>query len=105
VNALGRVHDEASAAVLAPLLRDPDASLRREAVLSLGKIGGESALSALAAALADSDPQVRWRACRSLGEIGGPAACELLAKAKAQDADATVREHAGLALDRCGAAK
>lgn len=72
IHALGRVHDETTSRVLAPVLASSNAHDRAEAVLSLGLIGDDTALELLIGALEDPDPAVRWRACMALDRIDDP---------------------------------
>jgi HEAT repeat protein len=89
INALGRVHDEGTVRVLAPVLLSPVARDREETALVLGRIGGHDALVLLVGALHDPLPSVRWRAALALGHLGDPAALPPL-RAALEDEPATV---------------
>ncbi|MDE3104773.1 MAG: HEAT repeat domain-containing protein [Acidobacteriota bacterium] len=56
---------------LYPLLKDPTAIVRVEAVESLAHIGDRAALSLIAGCLEDADPLVRAYAARSIAELQG----------------------------------
>jgi HEAT repeat protein len=55
------------------LLKDPDWSVRREAVVTLGEMGDERCVKPLVGALRDGDWQVREAAVEALGQVGSPA--------------------------------
>lgn len=120
---LRKVKDEREVALFVPraaaLLRDPDASVRGEALWALGGAGGLAAgeIDGAAAALKDAEASVRKSAARALGEIGdarqaidaksrarvaavaGPA----LEAARDGDADRDVRDEAKAALVKLAA--
>ncbi len=101
VNALGRVHDERSSGLLAPILaRDSDASVRREATFVLGVICDAKARELLALGVDDADPQVRWRAAMGLGRCEDPSAEPLLRQRFETEGDELVRTRIQEALDR-----
>lgn len=70
VAALGDVKSEESIAVLADLLTDADANIRRRAVESMGKVGDESVLRRLRPLREDADNRVRDAAIDSLKQLG-----------------------------------
>jgi HEAT repeat protein len=85
-------------------LNDPDAKVRKDAVLKLGNVGpGDAAvLGALLGALKDRDAGVRREAILALMKCG-PAAREAipaLTEVQRHDRDAQVRAYAAKALDR-----
>ncbi len=55
---------------LVALSGDPDAEVRRAAVVALGSVGGDGAAAALTARLDDEVPGVRYAAAFALGRIG-----------------------------------
>ncbi len=57
---VGIRRDRAALAALTPLLRHPDAAVRREAAIALGKLGDPAAAPALFAKLDDPDPFAGW---------------------------------------------
>jgi len=63
---------DAAIPVLANLLSDPDADLRRKAARALGAIGSSDAGPALLYALGDQDRQVRWEAMLASQKCGVP---------------------------------
>jgi HEAT repeat protein len=69
------------------LARDPDASVRANAVWAMGSMAPRSALSAIAVALGDSDPSVAGNAAAAVGRLGlrgaasAPALCGALGNA------------------------
>ncbi|MEP7067583.1 MAG: HEAT repeat domain-containing protein [Usitatibacter sp.] len=101
------------------MLRDPDVSVRNEALWALGRGAGLAAdeIDKVVAALGDSDASVRRSAARAIGEMGDrnqavPAATKarvaqaglpMLAAAMEGDADADVRSEAKSALAKLGA--
>lgn len=103
---LRRVKDERDVAGFVPraadLLRDPDSSVRSEALWALGGAGGLAAaeVERVAAALQDKDESVRRSAARALGEIGD-ARQAVQATAKARVA-AVARPALEAALERDG---
>ncbi|MEO8133210.1 MAG: HEAT repeat domain-containing protein [Betaproteobacteria bacterium] len=73
---LGKQTSDKDVAIWAPqaatLLRDPDSSVRGEALWSLGRAGGLAAaeVDAVVAMLGDPDADVRRRAAETIGEMG-----------------------------------
>lgn len=55
------------------LLKDPDWTVRREAVVTLGEMGDERCVVPLVNALRDGDWQVREAVVEALGQVGSPA--------------------------------
>jgi HEAT repeat protein len=55
------------------LLKDPDWTIRREAVVTLGEMGDERCVAPLVNALRDGDWQVREAAVEAMGQVGSPA--------------------------------
>jgi HEAT repeat protein len=84
-------------------VRDPDAKVRRKAVIELGHVGtaDPAALPALIEAVKDRIPVVRCEAILALSNLG-PAAEDAIPilQAAQKDADARVRTYAGKALQR-----
>ena len=113
---------EAEVALWAPraaaLVRDPDSSVRSNALWLLGEGGGLSApqVDAVVAALGDPEASVRGNAARALGEMGesrqavsgsakarvAEAARPALTAAMEKDPDKDVRERAQYALRQLG---
>jgi HEAT repeat protein len=60
---------ETVTARLIPLLKDPQADIRRTAALSLGKIGDPQSVPALVSALSDPDDEVRQWSAWALGTM------------------------------------
>ena len=86
------------AEVIAPLVRDADASARFWGATLLARYGARPGVAAALAQLRkDPDPSVRKAAIESLGRIGGPAA-ETTARALLKDDVWFVRAHAARAL-------
>lgn len=59
-------HDDPDIIPILPRLRDPDATVRRIAVLDLGDLDGDAHVPLLIGALEDSAAQVRLEAARAL---------------------------------------
>lgn len=76
--ALGALQAAGSVPALAPLLDDPDPSVRQMTAYALGAIGTPAAATALAKALTDERPAVRWTAAVWLGRRRDPAALSVL---------------------------
>ena len=87
---------------LTRLVDDPDAQVRRAAVLAIGRVGLAEGVPALERALSDPEAEVRQVAAFSLGLIGDRAGYEPLAQAVATEADPRVRGRAAEALGRLG---
>jgi HEAT repeat protein len=101
VNALGRVHDERTAALLEPLVRsDPSIRVRQECVVALGGICDEKAKEILVGALQDPDPALRWRAADGLGRCGDPAFVERLEARAEIEENERVLSRIALAIER-----
>jgi HEAT repeat protein len=85
-------------------LNDPDAKVRKNAILKLGNVGpGDAAVfPALVGALKDRDAGVRREAILALMKCGPGAkeAIPALAEVQQHDRDAQVRTYAAKALDR-----
>lgn len=60
------------------LLKDPDWTARREAVVTLGEMGDERCVEPLVSALRDGDWQVREAVIEALGQVGSPAVERLI---------------------------
>ncbi len=71
-----RVKDEIEIQI--DLLRDPDWTVRREAVITLGEMGDERCVEPLVKALQDGDWQVREVAIEALAQVGSPAVDSLI---------------------------
>jgi HEAT repeat protein len=100
--ALGAIGDrEAMGPLIERLERDEDWSVRGRAAAALGILGDRRATPPLRVALSDMACFVRRAAAVALGQLADPAAAEALATAAQCDSDATVREAAKMALDRC----
>ena len=94
--------DAAAADAIVAQLRDPDADMRRDALIALDVLGGgwwqfpgggskldlRPALPALASALRDSDSDVRAWAAEDIGDIGAAAVPRLRVLLHSQDAAA-----------------
>jgi cyclophilin family peptidyl-prolyl cis-trans isomerase len=95
--AVGRIGIPEDSAVLAPLLRDGDAAVRRAAAFGLGEIEDSTAAEPLVSLLRkgkESDAEVRRVAVEGLGKLrAGASAC----RRALRDPDARVREQALLA--------
>ena len=63
----------AGAPALDALAMDPDATMRRRAVLAIGRIGAPEGIPVLVAGLQDPDPDVRGMAAFGLGLMGADA--------------------------------
>lgn len=69
--ALGRIQNRGSVPALTAALRDPAASVRREAAFALALVGDSTAASAVAARLtAETDPAARVTMITALGYLG-----------------------------------
>ena len=92
------------AALLTPLLKDPDAEIRAQAAKMLGDIRYAETAPNLVALLADSEPRPRFFAAEALGRIAyKPAAAPIVAMLAANDDKDVYLRHAGsLALSRLG---
>jgi cyclophilin family peptidyl-prolyl cis-trans isomerase/HEAT repeat protein len=86
---------------LVALSLDPDAGVRRRAVLAIGRVGMSEGWPAVAAALSDSDEDVRATAAFAAGLIGAPAAAAPLEHALA-DPSPLVRGRAAEGLGLVG---
>ena len=92
------VINERALAALVEALRDPEASVREQAVSILGRMRYEPAMDQfIDIALNDADADVREQAAWSLGMIRGSRAAESLNRVL-QDPDPDVREQAAWAL-------
>ena len=60
------------------LLKDPEWTARREAVVTLGEMGDERCVEPLVSALRDGDWQVREAVIEALGQVGSPAVERLI---------------------------
>lgn len=96
----------ADAAGLTPLLADPDAELRAQAVRTLGDLpwdeGAGAPVARYVELLADPSPRVRREAALAVGKRGGPGAIGPLTTmlAQARDADPVLRSAGAYALSR-----
>lgn len=97
----GRTFAAATEPDLVALSLDPDAGVRRRAVLAIGRVGMSEGLPAVAAALSDSDDDVRATAAFAAGLIGAPAAAAPLEHALA-DPSPLVRGRAAEGLGLLG---
>jgi HEAT repeat protein len=83
-----------------PLVKDPSASVRLEAVRSLGALGNRVGMRALTDALEDSDADIRCAAAEALGDLKQPSTGVALAKSLQKDVSLEVRIAAAEALGR-----
>jgi quinoprotein glucose dehydrogenase len=92
------------AALLMPLLKDPDAEIRAQAAKMIGDLRYAEAATSLVPLLADSAPRPRFFAAEALGRIAyKPAAAPIVAMLAANDDKDVYLRHAGsLALSRLG---
>jgi cyclophilin family peptidyl-prolyl cis-trans isomerase/HEAT repeat protein len=86
---------------LLPLLRDPQARVRRRAALAAGRVGLPEALPALIERLSDEEREVRQMAAFALGLIGDASARGALLQAL-DNADAMLQGRAAEALGLIG---
>lgn len=86
-----------SRAVLLPLLKDSNATVRAEAALALGKLGGAEEVADLVALLSDGNRFVRSMAALGLGLSGAAEALGPLARL-ARDAGESTQERAAALL-------
>jgi alpha-L-fucosidase len=104
--ALGQsAEDRYTASDLGRALSDPEADVRRSAVVALTQIGprAAAAVPALVKLLDDNDRSLRWRAALALGQIGPAAKAAAPALVAAlKDGDEDVRLRAAQALARIG---
>jgi len=103
LTALARLKAPDLLATLLTGLRDPDASVRRQAVTLLNE--EPRAVEPLIACLQDSDNQVRAKAARALGRLGDSSAALALAQTfvrAAREDDKNVLREASDALKRLG---
>ncbi|MGE3819581.1 MAG: HEAT repeat domain-containing protein [Isosphaeraceae bacterium] len=71
VRSAGIRRDRLALAVLGSLLRDQEATIRRESAIALARIGDASAGPVLIAALGDPDPFVAWSVRKAIRSTGG----------------------------------
>jgi HEAT repeat protein len=115
--ALGEIYNKEPRSVLTSMLKNRNASIRRDAALALGKIGGELAekkrlgrsgyrlaVPALSAALKDKNPQVRAEAAKALAKMRAIGALPALRKAAKEDANLLVRQNAEEAIKKLSSA-
>ena len=86
---------------LLPLLRDPQARVRRRAALAAGRVGLPEAVPALVERLSDEEREVRQMAAFALGLVGDPSARGALLAAL-NNADALLQGRAAEALGLIG---
>lgn len=96
VRLTGRI--ESSAAVLAELLQDTDAQVRRLAAMQLDSVVFPPAVPGWIVLLGDSDESLRERAAISLGAIGDPVAIDPLTSTMLNDVSPEVRRQAARSL-------
>jgi hypothetical protein len=89
---------ESSAAVLAELLQDSDAQVRRLAAIQLDSVVFPPAVQGWIVMLGDWDDSLRERAAISLGAIGDPLAIDPLTSTMLNDASPHVRRQAARSL-------
>ncbi|HLG42472.1 MAG TPA: HEAT repeat domain-containing protein [Planctomycetota bacterium] len=87
--------------VIADLLADDDAEVRRRAAWSMGRLDGRAYARDLSSLMYDSSAWVRWSAAIALGEIGAKEYKDTLVMAL-EDDDMVVRAHAAISLCRMG---
>lgn len=90
---------------LARALKDPEATVRTEALKSLGKIRGEEACHLALGALKDEDSSVRLTAVTALGEIGDVAALDTLVEVMFGKDEEEIRAWAAWSLGELGDAR
>jgi HEAT repeat protein len=76
---VGEIGDASGVDILAPLVEDGDARLRRMAVWALGEIETGRAVLVLAPAVRDSDRDVKLTALWALGQIEDGAGVDVVA--------------------------
>jgi epoxyqueuosine reductase len=79
--------------------RSGRAGFARNVCVALGNWGAEAAVPVLARALADAEPVVRGHAAWALGRVGSAEAREALERAFRAEADPSVRDELGRALE------
>lgn len=84
IAALSRIHDPASATVLASLASHRRAAVRAQVAEVLGRLGDARARSTLADLLDDPDPRVRSAAAVALGQVGAQGVLDTLTIATAR---------------------
>ena len=99
IRALGRLHAEIAAAELERLFPRATGHERLEIVAALIRIGAPGLLQFLKARLKDAEPEVRRVAADGLARVVPASELSLLVKL-AQDADWSIRNHAGWGLGR-----
>jgi hypothetical protein len=98
--ALGRIKDPRAVVPLEGTQRDPDPSVRWNAIVAIVALGNiRDPLDFLIPALKDADSSVRGNAANLLGKVNDPRVVEPLIAAL-KDADASVQRSALLALSR-----
>lgn len=101
IDALSRLPDRSSVALLDTVVNRPDVWLRREAVLALGRLQQYPASTdRLIVSLEDEDAGVRWRAAMSLAKTNRATAVEALRRRLRIESDPLVIEHLEEALAR-----
>jgi HEAT repeat protein len=101
VRRLGESRDPETAALVAPLLKDPSARVRRNVVAALGAVGPQRQLPLLVERLQDADLEVRLATVRVLGDSKNPRARAALLLSL-EDQSMIVRRAASLALISLG---
>jgi cyclophilin family peptidyl-prolyl cis-trans isomerase/HEAT repeat protein len=101
--ALGRIREAWCVPLLSAALGDSDAQVRVQSAWALGQLQGReekaSATAALLTRIGDRSAAVRARCYQALGKVGDPQVVEILLRGLS-DADAEVRQHAALGLNR-----
>ena len=104
-----RVADEgisgAGDAIAEAATKDPDASVRRAALLALARFVEPKHRPMLESAAGEDDADIRSAAATTLGEYSDAAAADRLGELAAKDSDEQVRIAAVDGLDRCAAGK
>jgi hypothetical protein len=96
----GMTRDEPTAPEIEQLqqkLRDPQAEVRMETLLTLSDAGGPDVLRAMLQGASDPDPDVRWAGMHALRDFGGVAAREAFERGLT-DSDPSVRREAATGL-------
>jgi cyclophilin family peptidyl-prolyl cis-trans isomerase/HEAT repeat protein len=100
LEALGKLGDRASAALVASYLRHEDPAIRGTAAVALWRLADSTVLAPLIDQVEDPDPGVRWRVLYALEKIPAPDPIVLIAALHVDDADPLVRAYAVRTIGR-----
>jgi HEAT repeat protein len=101
VVAAGRINSFVDTVDAAKLVGDPDAVVRRRAVMLLDEMNATDSVAAvLALAQSDPDSEVRLAACHALGTFGDSSVVAALTSIATNDANPQVRDQAHIATLR-----